>query len=87
MTKAAATRRLVSASAAGGKRIRVVFDDGSSKTVDVAPLLNGPVFARIAADDEAFAELFFDPHLRTVCWPGNIDLAPEVFGSLPAVRG
>jgi hypothetical protein len=86
MTRAA-THRLLSASAAGGKRIRVVFDDGSSKAVDVASLLNGSVFARIAADDEAFAELFVDPPLGTVCWPGDIDLAPEVFVSLPAVPG
>jgi len=78
-------RRIRAAHAAGARRIEVVFDDGSVRVVDVAPLLRGPIFGDIAADDEAFGRMFVDPQLHTVCWPGEIDLAPEVFEKLPDV--
>jgi hypothetical protein len=42
------------------------------------------VFAPLA-DDKTFAQLYVDPELHTVCWPGNIDLAPELFEDLPDV--
>jgi hypothetical protein len=40
-------------------------------------LLWGPVFAEIAGNDKAFAALFFDAELGTVCWPNGADIAPE----------
>ena len=33
--------------------------------------LQGPVFAE---NDDAFAELFFDAELGTVCWPNGADI-------------
>jgi hypothetical protein len=55
--------------------ITVDFADGSSKTVDLAPWLTGPVYERIGTDINAFNELYVD--LGTVCWPGGVDIAPE----------
>lgn len=81
----ATTARIVAAAAAGGTCIALEFADGTHKVVDVSGLLNGPVFARIAADEDAFARLFYDPELSTVCWPGEIDIAPESLASLPDV--
>ena len=81
------TQRIVAAASAGGKTIALELANGNLKTVDVSALLNGPVFAVIASDDEAFAQLFFDPELGTVCWPGDIDLAPETLADLPDLGG
>jgi hypothetical protein len=82
---ATAIQRLVGARPAGGRRIELSFADGTKRVVDVQDRLVGPVFARIATDDDAFNELFFDAELGTVCWPGEVDLAPERLSGLPAV--
>lgn len=84
-THATSTAQLVGAHPAGGRRIALAFSDGTTRVVDVTDRLVGPVFARIAADDDAFNELFFDEELHTVCWPGELDLAPERLASLPDV--
>ena len=79
------TQRIAAAAPAGGKAIALEFADGARKIVDVSSLLKGPVFALIASDDEAFAQLFFDPELGTVCWPDAVDIAPEALAALPSV--
>ena len=50
------------------------FDDGAHRLFDVRPYLERGVFTRLK-DPEKFRQAFvaFD----TVCWPGDIDLAPE----------
>ena len=55
--------------------LSIDFADGSTKTVDLAPWLDGPVFERIATDLDEFNKFFVED--GTVCWPGNIDIAPE----------
>lgn len=79
------TRRIRSARPAGARRIEITFDDSTIRIVDVAPVLRGPAFAEIASDDEAFEAMFVDHEFNTVCWPGDLDLAPELFESLPVV--
>ena len=80
-----ATARLRRARARAARTIELSFSDGSSRRVDVEPLLWGPVFAEIALNDEAFAELFFDAELGTVCWPNGADIAPETLLDLPDI--
>lgn len=77
--------RILAAAAAGSRRIALTFADGTQKTVDVRPLLKGPAFSRLAVDDGLFAQLYVDPVLRTVCWPGGLDLAPEALAALADV--
>lgn len=50
------------------------FDDGSHRIFDAKPYLERGVFAR-QKDPVKFMQAFvaFD----TVCWPGDIDIAPE----------
>ncbi|HEY3736220.1 MAG TPA: DUF2442 domain-containing protein [Jatrophihabitans sp.] len=55
--------------------VTVDFEDGSTKTMDLAQWLTGPVYETIANDIDEFNKLFVD--YGTVCWPGNIDIAPE----------
>jgi hypothetical protein len=58
----------------GGYRIRLIFNDGSQKTVDFGQWLNGPVFEPLK--DEAYFRRFFIEG-GTVAWPNGADIAPE----------
>ena len=60
------------------------FDDGDERTVDVEPLLRGPMFEPLR-DPDYFATVAIDPICRTVVWPNGADLAPEALRKLPAV--
>jgi hypothetical protein len=58
--------------------VRLTFSDGSERVVDLAPLLWGPAFERIAADDGVFGEVRVDPAQGTISWPNGADLDPDV---------
>lgn len=66
--------------------LRLVFEDGVTKCVDVRPLLRGPVFEPLL-DPEAFGRVTLDPVAGTVVWSNGADLAPEALYALPALRG
>ena len=56
-------------------RLKVEFNDGVEKEVDLAPLLEYPVF-RPLADENVFRNLMIDHGIVT--WlNGEIDIAPE----------
>ena len=58
----------------GAKKIQT---DGSSRDVDLAGELRGPVFAPLA-DPDFFARVRVDDDLGTVVWPNGADLDPLV---------
>src|SRR6187549_3769145 len=58
----------------GRFRIRLAFDDKTTKTVDFRPWLKGPVFAPLK-DVKYFQRFFLDG--GTVAWPNGADIAPE----------
>lgn len=62
----------------GGRRVRVVFTDGTVATVDLTPLLQGPMFENIAADDHVFAQVRLSPGWGCLEWPNGADIDPEV---------
>jgi len=76
---------VVSATVAGPHSLRLTFDDGLSKTVDLAPFLRGPVFEPVQ-DPAYFARVFVDPELGTIVWPNEADFAPETLYELPDER-
>lgn len=57
----------------GGYRLALSFSDGSSGVADLEAELHGP-FASLR-DWREFARAHLDG--GTVCWPGDLDLAPE----------
>lgn len=72
---------ILNAKLAGPTSLSVRFSDGCEATVDLRPLLTGPMFEPLL-DPKAFAQFTLDPVCKTVCWPNGADLAPEAIRSL-----
>jgi hypothetical protein len=62
--------------------LRVEFNDGVEKTVDVHPLLEGPIFEPLK-DPAFFGKVYMDKRAGTVTWPNGADFAPEALWELP----
>lgn len=61
----------------GGHRLFLRFDDGSQGEVDISEVVPFTgVFDRLR-DPREFAKVRVDPDWGTICWPGDLDLAPE----------
>lgn len=71
-------REITEVSVLDGFTVHLVFDDGSVRTVDLEPLLRGPIFAAVKADRSLFAQLRVDPELGTIVWPNGADMDPDV---------
>jgi hypothetical protein len=59
----------------GPRALRVWFDDGSVKDVDLSNALWGEVFEPLR-DPEFFKQAFVNRETGTVEWPNGADLAP-----------
>jgi len=63
----------------GGYWLRLTFSDGSVKDVDLGDLLSrGGVFKAIREDRHLFEQVRLKPDSRTIEWPGDIDIDPDV---------
>ncbi len=65
----------------GPFQLNIVFSDGQTKSVDVLPLLTGPIFEPLR-DQAYFAKVAVDPVCKTVVWPNGADIAPEALYAL-----
>ncbi len=72
---------ILEAQLAGPHSLHLVFSDGTSGTVDLLPLLTGPVFEPLK-DPAFFAQVQVDPVCKTVVWPNGADIAPEALHEL-----
>jgi hypothetical protein len=77
--------RIRAAEVCGPYLLRLAFNDGTQKTVDVRPLLQGPVFQPLL-DPAYFAQAALDPVCGTVVWPNGADFAPEALHELSEVE-
>ena len=59
-------------------RVRLRFDDGQERDVDLLPFLSGPVFEPLIRDRTLFERVRVDPELGTIVWPNGADLDPDV---------
>ncbi len=64
--------------------VRVLFEDGEIRDVDMEPMLDGPVFGPLR-DRETFRAVSVDSETRTITWPGGADLDPDVIYT-PSLR-
>ena len=55
-------------------RLKVAFSTGEVKLFDVTPYLDRGIFSRLR-DPVLFSQAYVA--YDTVCWPGNLDIAPE----------
>jgi hypothetical protein len=76
--------RIVAARVCGPSLLRLTFNDDTCKTVDAAPLLEGPVFEPLR-DPAYFARAELDLVCGTVVWPNGADFAPEALRGLAPV--
>ncbi len=62
----------------GGHRVRLTFSDGAERDRDLHPLLRGPVFETIRADQAEFDKVDIDPQFGVLCWPNGADIDAEL---------
>jgi hypothetical protein len=61
-----------------GFSLRLRFNDGSERVVDLEGELWGPVFEPLKADPDLFRQVRVDEELGTIVWPNGADMDPDV---------
>jgi hypothetical protein len=74
--------RVVSFELLGGYRIKVRFDDGTERDIDLDAMLEGPLFGPLR-DAKLFAGASLDPEAHTLVWPNGADFDPETLHDWP----
>jgi hypothetical protein len=59
-----------------GYRLRLTFNDGAVKTIDLTRELDGPVFEPLR-DPKLFRQVAVNLATGTIEWPNGADMAPE----------
>ena len=73
--------RITEAEVSGRHSLKLAFNDGTQKIVNVESLLDGPVFDPLK-DQSYFARATLDSVCGTVVWPNGADFAPEALYEL-----
>lgn len=58
--------------------LRLSFDDGREREVDLESELWGPVFEPLRNDPTLFRQVRVDDELGTIVWPNGADMDPDV---------
>jgi hypothetical protein len=58
--------------------LRLSFDDGTKRDVDVEGELWGPMVEPLRADPDLFRRVRVDEELGTIVWPNGADMDPDV---------
>ena len=69
--------RVTEVEALGGFRLRVSFDDQSTREINLASVLEGEIYGPLR-DPAMFAAVSIDPEAHTVVWPNGADFDPAV---------
>ena len=72
--------RIKEARALPNYKLWLRFTDGREGIVDLSAMVGRGVFERWR-DASEFGKVAVDTRIGTVCWPGNIDLDPDVLYS------
>ena len=65
-------------------KVRIGFEDGTQKDVDLEPYLHGPIFEPIRNDPAVFRSMKIEG--GTIAWDNGADIDPDVlyYGLTPA---
>jgi hypothetical protein len=74
----AQTNRIRSVEPLDGFVLRLSFDDGTKRDVDLEGELWGPMFEPLRADADLFRQVRVDEELGTIVWPNGADMDPDV---------
>jgi hypothetical protein len=81
------TARIRSVEPLEGFALRLGFDDGTTREIDLEDELWGPVFEPLRQDLELFRQVHVDEELGTIVWPNGADMDPDVLhGDHPPTR-
>jgi hypothetical protein len=69
----------------GAYTLRVVFDDGSERVIDLEPILYGNIYGPLR-NLEVFKQVRLDPEAKTLVWPNGADFDPETLRNWPEYR-
>ncbi len=72
------TARISSVEPPDGFALRIGFEDGTVRELDLESELWGPVFEPLRQDPQLFREVRVDEELGTIVWPNGADLDPDV---------
>jgi Protein of unknown function (DUF2442) len=70
--------RILSVEPLDGFTLRLSFDDGTQREVDLERELWGPMFEPLRQNRELFRQVRVDEELGTVVWPNGADMDPDV---------
>ena len=67
-------------------KVRLEFTDNTTKDMDLAPYLHGPIFEPIRHDAHLFRSVKVDARMGTIVWDNGADIDPDVLykGLTPA---
>jgi hypothetical protein len=74
----AQTARIRSVEPLDGFVLRLSFDDGTEREVDLAGELWGLMFEPLRANPNLFRQVRVDEELGTIVWPNGADMDPDV---------
>jgi hypothetical protein len=57
-------------------RLKIRFDNGESKVVDLQSHLDGPIFEPLK-DLDFFRSFYVNHDIDTIVWPNNADFSPD----------
>jgi hypothetical protein len=60
----------------GGYKLKVRFDNGETKAVDLQPHIEGPIFEPLK-DLDFFKAFYVNHDIDTIVWPNNADFSPD----------
>lgn len=66
----------------GNYTLRLIFDDGSERTIDFQPILTGAIFGKLL-DLDQFNRVTLDKSFGTLIWPSGADIDPMVLYNWP----
>lgn len=75
-------RRIEKVEVCGPHSLKLVFNDGVARRVNLLALLRGPIFEAVL-EPAYFRRVLLDPVAGTVVWPNGADIAPEALYDLP----